>query len=58
MNDKAADGNSAGAPSFNASLVHPLQPHGQMLQDYTHGLYKAKANSMAVAAKEKLTGSV
>nr|XP_056720887.1 Golgi SNAP receptor complex member 1 [Euleptes europaea] len=59
INDKMAEyANSAGVPSLNAALMHTLQRHRDILQDYTHEFHKTKANFLAVREKENLLGSV
>ncbi|KAF7244398.1 Golgi SNAP receptor complex member 1 [Varanus komodoensis] len=59
VNDKMADyANSAGVPSLNAALLHTLQRHRDILQDYTHEFHKTKANFLAVRERENLMGSV
>ncbi|OBS80667.1 hypothetical protein A6R68_21123, partial [Neotoma lepida] len=59
VNDKMAEyTNSAGVPSLNAALMHTLQRHRDILQDYTHEFHKTKANFMAVRERENLMGSV
>ncbi|NXX19371.1 GOSR1 protein, partial [Podargus strigoides] len=59
INDKMAEyTNSAGVPSLNAALMHTLQRHRDILQDYTHEFHKTKANFLAVRERENLLGSV
>nr|XP_045015582.1 Golgi SNAP receptor complex member 1 isoform X2 [Jaculus jaculus] len=59
VNDKMAEyANSAGVPSLNAALMHTLQRHRDILQDYTHEFHKTKANFMAIRERENLMGSV
>ncbi|XP_010222511.1 PREDICTED: Golgi SNAP receptor complex member 1 [Tinamus guttatus] len=59
INDKMAEyTNSAGVPSLNAALMHTLQRHRDILQDYTHEFHKTKANFMAIRERENLLGSV
>ncbi|XP_006891059.1 PREDICTED: Golgi SNAP receptor complex member 1-like isoform X4 [Elephantulus edwardii] len=59
VNDKMAEyTNSAGVPSLNAALMHTLQRHRDILQDYTHEFHKTKANFTAVRERENLMGSV
>uniref|UniRef100_A0A2K5KGQ4 Golgi SNAP receptor complex member 1 n=1 Tax=Colobus angolensis palliatus TaxID=336983 RepID=A0A2K5KGQ4_COLAP len=59
VNDKMAEyTNSAGVPSLNAALMHTLQRHRDILQDYTRGFHKTKANFMAIRERENLMGSV
>uniref|UniRef100_A0A8C5RDU5 Golgi SNAP receptor complex member 1 n=1 Tax=Laticauda laticaudata TaxID=8630 RepID=A0A8C5RDU5_LATLA len=59
VNDKMAEyTNSAGVPSLNAALMHTLQRHRDILQDYTHEFHKTKTNFVAVRERENLMGSV
>ncbi|XP_036622875.1 Golgi SNAP receptor complex member 1 isoform X2 [Trichosurus vulpecula] len=59
VNDKMAEyTNSAGVPSLNAALMHTLQRHRDILQDYTHEFHKTKANFLAIRERENLMGSV
>ncbi|XP_078235316.1 Golgi SNAP receptor complex member 1 isoform X2 [Pogona vitticeps] len=59
INDKMAEyTNSAGVPSLNAALMHTLQRHRDILQDYTHEFHKTKSNFIAVRERENLMGSV
>ncbi|XP_017677212.1 Golgi SNAP receptor complex member 1 isoform X2 [Neopelma chrysocephalum] len=59
INDKMAEyTNSAGVPSLNAALMHTLQRHRDILQDYTHEFHKTKANFLAIRERENLLGSV
>ncbi|XP_063107163.1 Golgi SNAP receptor complex member 1 isoform X5 [Cavia porcellus] len=59
INDKMAEyTNSAGVPSLNAALMHTLQRHRDILQDYTHEFHKTKANFVAIRERENLMGSV
>ncbi|XP_065428949.1 Golgi SNAP receptor complex member 1 isoform X4 [Chrysemys picta bellii] len=59
INDKMAEyTNSAGVPSLNAALMHTLQRHRDILQDYTHEFHKTKTNFLAVRERENLLGSV
>ncbi|XP_061461013.1 Golgi SNAP receptor complex member 1 isoform X3 [Rhineura floridana] len=59
INDKMAEyANSAGVPSLNAALMHTLQRHRDILQDYTHEFHKTKTNFLAVRERENLMGSV
>ncbi|XP_053223607.1 Golgi SNAP receptor complex member 1 isoform X2 [Podarcis raffonei] len=59
INDKMAEyTNSAGVPSLNAALMHTLQRHRDILQDYTHEFHKTKTNFLAVRERENLMGSV
>ncbi|NWR76371.1 GOSR1 protein, partial [Centropus bengalensis] len=59
INDKMSEyTNSAGVPSLNAALMHTLQRHRDILQDYTHEFHKTKANFLAIRERENLLGSV
>ncbi|XP_030392089.1 Golgi SNAP receptor complex member 1 isoform X1 [Gopherus evgoodei] len=59
INDKMVEyTNSAGVPSLNAALMHTLQRHRDILQDYTHEFHKTKTNFLAVRERENLLGSV
>ncbi|XP_030891418.1 LOW QUALITY PROTEIN: Golgi SNAP receptor complex member 1-like [Leptonychotes weddellii] len=59
VNDKMAEyTNSAGVPSLNAALMHTLQRHRDILQDYTHEFHKTKADFVAIRERENLMGSV
>ncbi|XP_067421979.1 Golgi SNAP receptor complex member 1 isoform X1 [Emydura macquarii macquarii] len=59
INDKMAEyTNSAGVPSLNAALMHTLQRHRDILQDYTHEFHKTKTNFLAIRERENLLGSV
>ncbi|XP_067328194.1 Golgi SNAP receptor complex member 1 isoform X1 [Anolis sagrei] len=59
INDKMSEyANSAGVPSLNAALMHTLQRHRDILQDYTHEFHKTKTNFLAVRERENLLGSV
>ncbi|NXK08762.1 GOSR1 protein, partial [Herpetotheres cachinnans] len=59
INDKMAEyTNSAGVLSLNAALMHTLQRHRDILQDYTHEFHKTKANFLAIRERENLLGSV
>ncbi|KAM5273098.1 Golgi SNAP receptor complex member 1 isoform 1-T1 [Ctenodactylus gundi] len=59
VNDKMAEyTNSTGVPSLNAALMHTLQRHRDILQDYTHEFHKTKANFTAIRERENLMGSV
>uniref|UniRef100_A0AC11D3D0 Golgi SNAP receptor complex member 1 n=1 Tax=Ovis aries TaxID=9940 RepID=A0AC11D3D0_SHEEP len=59
VNDKMAEyTSSAGVPSLNAALMHTLQRHRDILQDYTHEFHKTKANFVAIRERENLMGSV
>uniref|UniRef100_F6WJ88 Golgi SNAP receptor complex member 1 n=1 Tax=Callithrix jacchus TaxID=9483 RepID=F6WJ88_CALJA len=59
VNDKMAEyTNSTGVPSLNTALMHTLQRHRDILQDYTHEFHKTKANFTAIRERENLMGSV
>ncbi|KAM9319159.1 Golgi SNAP receptor complex member 1 [Pholidichthys leucotaenia] len=59
VNDKMAEyTNSPGAASLNAALMHTLQRHRDILQDYTHEFHKTKSNFLALREREDLLGSV
>ncbi|MEE6468612.1 hypothetical protein FKM82_008328 [Ascaphus truei] len=49
---------TAGVTSINAALMHTLQRHRDILQDYTHEFHKTKANFQAIREREDLLGSV
>ncbi|KAG8450427.1 hypothetical protein GDO86_002910 [Hymenochirus boettgeri] len=59
VNDKMAEYSStAGVTSINAALMHTLQRHRDILQDYTHEFHKTKANFQTIREREDLLGSV
>ncbi|XP_007898948.1 Golgi SNAP receptor complex member 1 isoform X2 [Callorhinchus milii] len=59
VNDKMAEYTSTpGVTSLNAALMHTLQRHRDILQDYTHEYNKTKANFIAIREREDLLGSV
>ncbi|XP_069471344.1 Golgi SNAP receptor complex member 1 isoform X2 [Ambystoma mexicanum] len=59
VNDKMAEYSSTpGTASVNAALMHTLQRHRDILQDYTHEFHKTKANFLAIREREDLLGSV
>ncbi|XP_046891888.1 Golgi SNAP receptor complex member 1 isoform X1 [Hypomesus transpacificus] len=59
VNDKMAEYTSTpGVSSLNAALMHTLQRHRDILQDYTHEFHKTKANFLAIREREDLLGSV
>ncbi|XP_066520055.1 Golgi SNAP receptor complex member 1 isoform X1 [Hoplias malabaricus] len=59
INDKMAEYTSTpGTTSLNAALMHTLQRHRDILQDYTHEFHKTKSNFLAVREREDLLGSV
>ncbi|XP_055081976.1 Golgi SNAP receptor complex member 1 isoform X2 [Periophthalmus magnuspinnatus] len=59
VNDKMAEyTNTPGSASLNAALMHTLQRHRDILQDYTHEFHKTKGNFLAIREREDLLGSV
>uniref|UniRef100_A0A7N8YAY8 Golgi SNAP receptor complex member 1 n=1 Tax=Mastacembelus armatus TaxID=205130 RepID=A0A7N8YAY8_9TELE len=59
VNDKMAEyTNTPGTASLNAALMHTLQRHRDILQDYTHEFHKTKGNFVAIREREDLLGSV
>ncbi|XP_026228986.1 Golgi SNAP receptor complex member 1-like [Anabas testudineus] len=59
VNDKMAEyTNTPGALSHNAALMHTLQRHRDILQDYTHEFHKTKSNFFSMREREDLLGSV
>ncbi|XP_062289109.1 Golgi SNAP receptor complex member 1-like isoform X1 [Scomber scombrus] len=59
VNDKMAEyTNTPGASSHNAALMHTLQRHRDILQDYTHEFHKTKSNFFSLREREDLLGSV
>ncbi|CAJ1065578.1 Golgi SNAP receptor complex member 1 28 kDa [Xyrichtys novacula] len=59
VNDKMAEyTNAPGTTSINAALMHTLQRHRDILQDYTHEFHKTKGNFVAIREREDLLGSV
>eukprot|EP00064_Thunnus_orientalis_P012051 superscaffoldBa00001802_g12085 len=59
INDKMAEyTNTPGASSHNAALMHTLQRHRDILQDYTHEFHKTKSNFFSLREREDLLGSV
>ncbi|KAK0149041.1 Golgi SNAP receptor complex member 1 [Merluccius polli] len=59
VNDKMAEYTSTpGAASLNAALMHTLQRHRDILQDYTNEFHKTKGNFLAIREREDLLGSV
>ncbi|XP_055751786.1 Golgi SNAP receptor complex member 1-like isoform X2 [Salvelinus fontinalis] len=59
VNDKMAEYTSTpGVTCLNAALMHTLQRHRDILQDYTHEFHKTKANFLAIREREDLLGSV
>ncbi|KAM4546388.1 Golgi SNAP receptor complex member 1 [Fundulus heteroclitus] len=59
VNDKMAEyTNTPGALSHNAALMHTLQRHRDILQDYAHEFQKTKSNFLTLREREDLLGSV
>uniref|UniRef100_A0A3Q0SNJ2 Golgi SNAP receptor complex member 1 n=1 Tax=Amphilophus citrinellus TaxID=61819 RepID=A0A3Q0SNJ2_AMPCI len=59
VNDRMAEyTNTPGASSHNAALMHTLQRHRDILQDYTHEFHKTKSNFYSLREREDLLGSV
>ncbi|KAM6946308.1 Golgi SNAP receptor complex member 1 [Aplochiton taeniatus] len=59
LNDKMAEYTSTpGVSAPNAALMHTLQRHRDILQDYTHEFHKTKGNFLAIREREDLLGSV
>uniref|UniRef100_A0A3B4YBU6 Golgi SNAP receptor complex member 1 n=1 Tax=Seriola lalandi dorsalis TaxID=1841481 RepID=A0A3B4YBU6_SERLL len=59
VNDKMAEyTNTPGVSSHNAALMHTLQRHRDILQDYTHEFHKTKSNFFSLREREDLLGSV
>ncbi|XP_075887949.1 Golgi SNAP receptor complex member 1-like isoform X2 [Nelusetta ayraudi] len=59
VNDKMAESmNMQGPPSHNAGMMHTLQRHRDILQDYTHEYQKTKNNFFTLREREDLLGSV
>ncbi|XP_071484390.1 Golgi SNAP receptor complex member 1-like [Diadema antillarum] len=59
VNDRMADyAGSVSVASPSAALLHTLQRHRDILQDYTHEFHKTKANIEACREREELLGSV
>ncbi|KAK9536480.1 hypothetical protein VZT92_006255 [Zoarces viviparus] len=59
VNDKMAEyTNTPGASSHNAALMHTLQRHRDILQDYTLEFHKTKSNFFSLREREDLLGSV
>lgn len=59
VNDRMADyAGSVSVASPSAALLHTLQRHRDILQDYTHEFHKTKANIEACREREELMGSV
>ena len=45
-------------PDSGASMLHILQRHRDILQDYSHEFQKTKSNIEALREREELLGSV
>ncbi|OWF55118.1 Golgi SNAP receptor complex member 1 [Mizuhopecten yessoensis] len=59
INDRMADyTQNISMSSPSAALLHTLQRHRDILQDYTHEFQKTKANITAIREREDLMGSV
>lgn len=59
VNDKMAEHtNTPGMSLHNAALMHTLQRHRDILQDYTHEFHKTKSNFFSLREREDLLGSV
>ncbi|XP_056140872.1 Golgi SNAP receptor complex member 1-like [Lampris incognitus] len=59
VNDRMAEyANTPGASTPNAALMHTLQRHRDILQDYTHEFHKTKGNFHSLREREDLLGSV
>lgn len=56
--DNHAFENGAATKSAGASMLHILQRHRDILQDYSHEFQKTKSNIMALREREELLGSV
>lgn len=59
VNDKMSDyTQNLGVNSQSAALLHTLQRHRDILQDYSHEFHKTKANILAYRDREDLLGAV
>ncbi|KAM9331653.1 Golgi SNAP receptor complex member 1-like [Pholidichthys leucotaenia] len=58
VNDKMAEFTNTPGPSHNTALMHTLQRHRDILQDYTHEFHKTKSNFFSLREREDLLGSV
>ncbi|CAJ1063744.1 Golgi SNAP receptor complex member 1-like [Xyrichtys novacula] len=59
VNNKMAEHTSTpGASSYNPAMMHTLQRHRDILQDYTHEFHKTKTNFFSLKEREDLLGSV
>ncbi|XP_068188067.1 Golgi SNAP receptor complex member 1-like isoform X1 [Antennarius striatus] len=59
VNDKMAEYiNTPGTSSYNTALMHTLQRHRDILQDYTQEFHKTKSNFFILREREDLLGSV
>jgi hypothetical protein len=56
VNDRMSE-HTLGLNSQNATLLHMVQRHRDILQDYSHEFQKTKSNIMAVKEREELLGS-
>ena len=50
--------NNSAVSSSNAALLHTLQRHRDILQDYSHEFQKTRSNIVAQREREDLLGSV
>lgn len=59
-NDRMSDymQNNSAVSSSNAALLHTLQRHRDILQDYSHEFQKTRSNIVAQREREDLLGSV
>lgn len=59
VNDKMSDfTQNLGGNSQSAALLHTLQRHRDILQDYSHEFHKTQANITAFREREDLLGSI
>ena len=59
VNDRMSDyTQNISMSSPSAALLHTLQRHRDILQDYSHEFHKTKANISAIREREDLLGSV
>lgn len=58
VNDKMSDYmQTLNMNSQNGTLLHMLQRHRDILQDYSHEFQKTKVNVLAVKEREELLGA-
>ena len=50
--------NNSVVSSSNAALLHTLQRHRDILQDYSHEFHKTRGNIVAQRDRDDLLGSV